>query len=75
MAIAAKRGDYSDAGWLGEETHAHGLECARAALNAMRHPDPDMVYGEPCMYRGVSYMVPIFDIWPQMIDKALEESK
>jgi hypothetical protein len=46
-AIGGKRGDYSDAGWLGPETHAMALDEARAAVEALRVPSRFMVAAMP----------------------------
>jgi hypothetical protein len=46
---------------------------ARAAIEAMREPTAEMLHGEPCMAGGKSYLVPVMEIWPKMIDAALSE--
>lgn len=48
-------------------------DAARAAIEAMRVPTADMLFGEPCQTAdGKSYMAPVMEIWPKMIDAALK---
>ena len=46
-------------------------DMARAAIEAMREPTAEML--QPCMAGGKSYLVPVMEIWPKMIDAALSE--
>jgi hypothetical protein len=78
-AIGAKRGDYSEAGWLGPETHAMALSEASAAIDALREPNQAQLN----MAREWSYMKygkPIGNdaakgCWGCMLDALLNEEQ
>jgi hypothetical protein len=66
QAIGAKVGDFIDAaGWLGPETHAMGLERARAAIASMREPTDAMALVDTDPEDSTR-------IWVKMIDEALK---